>query len=89
MENNIVCPKCGNSNVNIQVVNYAVLKNSHHGIIWWLLVGWWWIIIKWIFFTGIALIFWLLKLFGIRKKKIKNIEKTKYVCQSCGHSWDK
>ena len=70
----MICPKCGSSNVNIQIVNESHLINKHHGFIWWLLVGWWWLFIKWLFFTLPALIF---KIFGIgKRKKIKIIKQT-------------
>ena len=39
-----VCPKCGNSNVSIQVVNEAQLVTKHHGIIWWIIVSPQWMI---------------------------------------------
>ena len=45
------CPNCNNENVNIQVINEQKLVTRHHGIIWWLFIGWWWIFVKWIFFT--------------------------------------
>lgn len=80
----MVCPNCNSNNVTIQVVNEVQLKNKHHGIIWWLLIGWWWIPIKWICFFVPAL---FIKLFGIGHKKQKAINKTvkKAVCQDCGN----
>ncbi len=81
----MICPKCNSENVNIQIVNKVKLVTKHHGIIWWILVGWWWIAIKWVIFTVPALI---CKIFGIgKKKKIKNKEVKMAVCQSCGNSW--
>ena len=81
----MVCSKCGSDNVAIQVVNEAHLKNKHHGILWWLCIGWWWIPTKWLIFTIPALIF---KIFGIgKRKKIVNKQKKMYVCQKCGESW--
>ena len=79
------CPKCNSENCNIQVVNEAILKNKHHGLIWWCIIGFWWVPIKWIFLTLPALI---VKIFKPKKHKIKNIQKTVYVCQSCGYHWD-
>ncbi len=79
------CSECGSSNVSIQVINEQKLVTKHHGIIWWLLIGWWWIPVKWIFLTVPALIF---AIFVGRRKKIRNIRKTVAVCQNCGHSWD-
>ena len=78
------CPNCGSDNVNIQVVNEAKLVTKHHGVIWWLLVGWWWIFVKWIFFTLPAL---LAAIFIGKRKKIKNVQKKVYVCQNCGKTW--
>lgn len=80
----MVCSKCGSNNVSIQVVNEQKLVTKHHGVIWWILVGWWWICIKWLIFTLPALIF---AMFGKKKKKIKNIQKKVAVCQNCGYTW--
>lgn len=81
----MTCPKCNSENVTIQVVNESHLVTKHHGIIWWILIGWWWVAIKWLIFTIPALIF---KIFGIGKKqKIKNVTKKINVCQNCGHTW--
>ena len=80
------CPNCNSTNVTIQALNEVKLKTKHHGIIWWLLVGWWWVPIKWFVFFVPALIF---KVFGIGKK-YKAVNKTvkKGVCQNCGHIFD-
>ena len=76
------CPKC-NTPMDIQIVNEVKLVNKHHGIIWWLLVGWWWIPIKWCVFTLPALIF---KIFGSKKQKAVN-KVVKYgVCKNCGYT---
>lgn len=80
------CPKCNSDKVNIQLINESHLVNKHHGIIWWLCIGWWWIFVKWMMFTLPALIF---KIFGIgKRKKIKNITKKMAVCQNCSHTWN-
>ena len=81
----MTCSRCGSDNVNIQELNEVKLKTKHHGIIWWLCIGWYWIPIKWFIFTVPALIF---KIFGIGKK-YKTVNKTikKAVCQNCGNSW--
>lgn len=80
------CSKCGSNNISVQIVNTQKLVTSHHGVIWWLCIGWMWIPIKWIIFTLPALIF---KIFGIGKKhKIKNIQKKVFICQNCGHTWN-
>ena len=79
------CPKCGSNNVNIQVVNESHLSKAHHGIGWWLCIGWWWIPMKWFCFFWLALIF---KIFGVGgRKKIVNTTKKIKVCQNCGHTW--
>ena len=49
------CPKRGSENVNIQVVNEQKLVTKHHGLLWWLCIGWWWIPVKWLFLTVPAL----------------------------------
>ena len=79
------CPKCGSGFVTVQVVNDVRLKNVHHGVLWWLLVGWWWVIIKWTFFTLPALLF---AVFGHKKQKLVNTGRTVAICQSCGATWD-
>ena len=81
----MICPKCDSNNVNASVVNEVTLKNQHRGIVWWLFIGWWWVPIKWIFFTVPALI---LALFGHKKQKAVNKQKTVCVCQSCGYRWN-
>lgn len=81
----MTCPKCGSTNVNVQVVQEQQLKNKHHGFIWWFCIGWWWIPIKWICLTIPALI---VKIFGHKKQKIVTKEKTVCVCQACGHKWE-
>lgn len=79
------CPKCNSTNVNVQIVTETKLKNKHHGIIWWLFVGWYWIPIKWLVFTLPALIF---KIFGHKKQKVKQTNKQVCVCQVCGNAWE-
>lgn len=87
----MVCPKCGSSNVNVQIVNEQKIVKNKHSVLYWVFIGWWfnpivWFI-KWFFFTLPAIIF---KLFGIggKKKQIKNIQKSVCVCQDCGHHWN-
>lgn len=78
------CKKCGSENVNIQVVNESQLVTKHHGIIWWIFIGWWWIPVKWLCLTIPAL---FATIFIGKRKKIKNIMKKMYVCQDCGNTW--
>ncbi len=81
----ITCKKCGSSNISVQVINEVKLKNQRHGVIWWLCIGWWWLFIKWMFLTIPALIF---KIFGHKKQKVVNKQRTICVCQNCGNKWN-
>lgn len=78
------CPKCKSESINFQVINEQKLVNKHHGLLWWLCIGWWWIPAKWIFLTIPAI---LAAIFIGKRKKIKNITRTMCVCQNCGHTW--
>lgn len=78
------CPKCGSENVSTHVVDNLNLKTQHHGLIYWLLIGWWLQPALWLFFTP----FKLLNLFvGSKKQKLTHDIKTMVTCNSCGHSW--
>ena len=77
----LICPNCNSHNISIQIINEQQLKTKHHGIIWWICVGWWWIPIKWIFLTIPAL---LAAIFIGKRKKIVNKTVKKGVCQQCG-----
>ena len=81
----MVCPKCKSENVTTQIVQKMQLKDKHHGIIWWLCIGWWWVPIKWMCFTLPALLF---AIFGRKKQKIVTKNKTMCVCQNCGNTWN-
>lgn len=78
------CPRCGSENVSAQVAQETKIVNRSHGIPWWVFVGWWWLPLKWLFLTVPALI---AKVF-FRRKVIRQRSVTKWVCQSCGQSWD-
>ena len=78
------CPVCGSENVNVQIVTETELKNKHHGVVWWLCIGWWWVPILWLFFTIPALI---IKIFAPKKQNLKQRNETVRVCQNCGHKW--
>lgn len=80
----MVCPKCGSNNVNVQAVQQTQLVDKHHGIIWWLLIGWWWVPIKWFVFTIPALI---VKIFAPKNQKLKQVTQSVCICQNCGHHW--
>ena len=43
------CPKCGSNNVNVQAVSIA--KNKHHGVLYWIFIGWWLELFMWLFLT--------------------------------------
>lgn len=81
----MTCPKCGSNNVKVQVINEVYMKNVHHGCLWWLIIGWWWLPVKWFVFTIPAIIF---KIFGHKKQKAINKQRTICVCQSCGHNFN-
>ncbi|MDD3192470.1 MAG: hypothetical protein PHE47_01225 [Oscillospiraceae bacterium] len=85
IQKGMTCRKCGSANISVQVINEVKLKNQHHGIIWWLCIGWWWLFFKWMFLTLPALIF---KIFGHKKQKVINKQKTICVCQNCGNKWN-
>lgn len=81
----MTCPRCNSNNVSIQTVIDSKLKNKHHGLLWWLFVGWWWLFIKWFFLTIPAI---LAKLFIPKKQRIKQTQRNVCVCQDCGYTWD-
>lgn len=81
----MICPNCGSNNINVQAVQQTQLAVKHHGIIWWLLIGWYWIPIKWLFFTVPALI---VKIFAPKKHILKQTTKSVCVCQNCGYHWE-
>ena len=80
----MVCPKCGSENVKVQVVTEQKLVDQHHGILWWLFIGWWWLFVKWLVFTLPAL---LIALFKPKRRQIKQKHVSRAVCQNCGNSW--
>ena len=79
------CPKCGSEKVNVQMVSEAQLAPKHHGILWWVFIGWWWLPFKWLFFPLLAL---LAKIFAPKRQKIITSHKSMCVCQNCGYSWN-
>ncbi len=79
------CPKCGSTNVNVQMVTETQLKTKHKGLLWWLCIGWLWVPIKWFFFTIPALI---VKIFAPKKYKLKTMHSSMCVCQNCGYHWN-
>ena len=72
------CPKCGSSNVDIQLHQENVggntitttksrYKQKGHGCLWWLFIGWWWWMIDLMLWIFIFPIRFLVQLF--KKKK--------------------
>lgn len=80
----MICPKCGSENVNVQIVTETILKDKHHGCLWWLLIGWWLEACLWFFLTIPRL---LIALFMPKDKKIINKQSGVAVCQNCGKRW--
>ena len=79
------CPKCGSTNVTVQMVTESELKTKHKSIWYWIFIGWWWRPLLWIFLTIPML---LGKLFGRKDKKIVTKHKSVTVCQNCGNHWN-
>lgn len=78
------CPKCNSEHVHTQIVSDVKLKTKHHGIIYWLIIGWWLEPCLWLFLTVPKLI---LTIFGHKKQKIVQKNYTMWICDECGHSW--
>lgn len=78
------CKNCGSENVSVQMVSESELKNKHHGVLYWLLIGWWWKPLLWIFLTIPMLIG---TLFGHKKQKLVTKHSSMAVCQNCGYNW--
>ena len=74
------CPKCGSENVNVQAV--SIVKNKHHGVMYWCCFGWLIDIFLWIGFF-----FFRLFIAIFRPKKVKTKVKSYAVCQECGYKW--
>ena len=78
------CPKCGSNNITFQIVSEQKLKTKHHGVLYWMFIGWWLLPIMWLFFTFYMI---LGSLFGHKRQKIVTIHRSMAVCQNCGYSW--
>lgn len=79
------CPKCESENVKVQIVSESQLKNKHHSILYWLVIGWWLHSLLWFFLTVPMT---LLKLFGSKNKKLVTEHKSMAICQNCGYNWN-
>jgi hypothetical protein len=99
------CPKCGSNNINFQREQTVSVGGSlhtfcvgkHHGVMYWVFIGWW----LWILKLCFEMFRWVIMLCtlgligrkrkkGIRGKTIsanKSINRTMAVCQNCGYSW--
>ena len=80
----MTCPRCGSNNVSVQMVSDVQLKQKHHSLIWWLLIGWWYVVLKWCIFPLFALI---VKIFAPKKQEIRQNNYSMCVCQNCGYNW--
>lgn len=74
------CKKCGSENVNVQAI--GIVKNKHHGVMYWLCFGWFIDLMLWIFLTMPRLIVAI-----FRPKGVKTKVKSYAVCQECGYKW--
>lgn len=80
----MTCPSCGSENVRVQVVTIHQLRNRHHSVLYWILVGWWLQPLLWIFFSIPML---MIRLFAPRDKKLVAVHSSMAVCQQCGQVW--
>ena len=81
----MVCEKCNSQNVKIDVTTETELKKKHHGIVYWLLVGWWLQPILWVCLTLPMII---ISIFKPKNYKMESKTKKIAVCQDCGYSWE-
>ena len=97
------CKKCGSENVLIQQVTVEEKTKSksnhyfvHHGILYWLLIGWWWEIIKLfgrfmlaVCTFGVSILFRHKHKVGVTNgtSTTKMKMKTVCTCQGCGNVW--
>ena len=44
------CNKCGSNNVSVQAISITKSK-KHHGIVYWIFIGWWLEPTMWLFLT--------------------------------------
>lgn len=82
----MICPNCGSNNVTTQVVSEIKEVKKKKSVLWWILISWWWIPIKWLVFTGYAIILKVIKL--LKPKKYKSEARVIHVCQNCGNIWE-
>ena len=74
----MLCKKCHSDRIHFTTVNQVHLKNKHHGVIYWLFLGWWLKPLLWFLFTIPMLI---IKIFRPRKYRTRNKLVTTYTCK--------
>ncbi len=80
----MICPRCGSDDCTAQIVTSTQLVTAHHGLLWWVFLGWWWVPLKWVCFFPLAL---LAKIFAPRRQKLNQQIGSMWVCHSCGNVW--
>lgn len=92
----MVCPKCSSENVIVQrenVGNVSTAKTKyykkHHGLFYWLFIGWWIGMFKLLFIPFTILFGGKSKSKGYARTNSasKTINQTVAVCQECGNTW--
>lgn len=78
----MVCPKCNNADVSVQVSTTEKSK-GRHSIVYWVFIGWWLHPLMWIFLTLPMLIWRLIR----PNSNSRSVTHTNAVCQTCGHTW--
>lgn len=71
MRTGICCPKCGSTNINVQMINEKQRRGCFNIIMW---------IILAIFTCGLILLIPILRGTGSKTKKYR-------ICQNCGYNW--
>lgn len=81
----MVCPKCQSEKVEVQIASETNLQKKHHGILYWLLIGWWLQPILWLCFTLPMIV---ITIFKPKNYKTKTTHQSMAVCQICGYHWN-
>ena len=97
------CPNCGSDKVIIQQVTQASESKTqtkhyetHHGCLYWVLIGWWIWIFKVMWDLTLMLFTGGLSIFFKKKNQVgksvgttttKNVNKTVATCQNCGKTF--
>lgn len=103
------CPKCGSENIDVSVhqensgsktttKTKSKYKETGHGCLWWLCIGWWWWIVDLLLWVFLFFPRFIMQLF--KKKKYKGTSnatsetKNKFtyksicLCKDCGYHWE-